>query len=126
MTKGRKRISSNIVLCVFEIYEQNEAKCKQMGISRRITAREIRELIKKEFDTEVGETTINAYLRKRKGKESEVPQKKVCNDKTTAASNDALIFDAIANNAEPPLSAEEIAKAVKLYRELKKLGIQIQ
>ena len=30
------------------------------------------------------------------------------------------------SQAEPPLSAEEIAKAVKLYRELKKLGIQIQ
>ncbi len=28
--------------------------------------------------------------------------------------------------SEPPLSVEEIAKAVKLYRELKKLGIQIQ
>ena len=28
--------------------------------------------------------------------------------------------------AEPPLSIEEIYKAVKLYRELKKLGIQIQ
>jgi len=77
-----------------------------------ITAPEIQNIIKREFDTKISLTTINSH-RNNPGAYAHLYQKKeesVCNN--TA-------------QTDTPLSAEEIAKAVKLYTELKKLGITL-
>ena len=76
-----------------------------------ITAPEIQKVLSREFDTSVSTTSINLHRRN--------PDKYANNyrKEEELASNEA--------QAQTQLSIEEVVKAVKLYRELKRLGVQI-